>query len=77
MVQIGVLARRGAQRDAGHRARVATLSRTPIWITEGRFFQLSDRVVSRLWSLRPRRETRLVRKLEKPVKVVPIYQKVL
>jgi len=68
MVQTGFLARRDEQRDAGHRASVATRSRKPVWATEGRLFRPPDYVVYRLRSARPRRVTRLARRPEKTVK---------
>ena len=71
MVQIGFLARRDGQRDMVYRASAPTLSRKPIWTTEGRLFELSDCVVRRLRSTRPRRDPRLVSKHEKTVKVAP------
>jgi len=62
--------RRGAQRDAVHRASAATHQMDGFGPPKAGFSRLPDVVMLHLWSTRPRREACLASKRQKSVKWV-------
>ncbi len=72
-VKSGHSGRRGAQRDAVHRASAATHQMDEFGPPKAGFSRLLDVVMLHLRSARPRREACLASKREKPVKWVHNY----
>jgi len=69
-VKSGHSGRRGAQRDAVHRASAATHQMDGFGPPKAGFSRPPDVVMLHLWSARPWREACLAGKREKPVKMV-------